>query len=396
MPIPTPFHPRTSTHCTSLFWKDWAGYHAVRTYDTTVDREYFALRHAAGMIDVSPLYKMDVEGPDAGRFLARIMVKDVRKLAVGQVTYLCWCDDEGKVVDDGTVTRMGEDAYRVTAAEPTWGWLMRHRAGAKVTITEITDQIGALAVQGPTSRDVLKACSDADLDGLKFFRMTHCRIGGHPAIISRTGYTGDLGYEVWVDREHAVSVWDAIFQAGQPYRVLPVGLDAMDMTRVEAGFIMNGVDYFSAHHCLVESRKSTPFELGLGWTVKLDREPFMGQEALRREKAEGSKWAFVGLVLDWDKYESLFARFGLPPQTPAGAWRTPVPVYGSGGVQVGFATSGSFSPTLKKNLALAHVRTPHHELGRELQIEVTAEFERHRVPAVVTQTPFFNPARKRA
>ncbi len=396
MPIPTPFHPRTSELCTSLFWKEWAGYHAVRSYDTYMDREYFALRHSAGLIDVSPLYKYTVSGPDAGSFLARVLVKDPRTLKQNQVTYLCWCDDDGKVVDDGTVMRFDEDLFRVTAAEPAAGWFLRHRRpGEQVTITDISEDYGALSLQGPTSRAVLAACCDADLDSLRFFRMTRATLNRTPVVISRTGYTGDLGYEIWVERSHAVKVYDAILKAGQPHRLLPAGLDAMDMTRVEAGFIMNGVDYFSAHHCLIESRKSTPYELNLGWTVKLDRDPFVGQSALRQEKRNGSKWSFVGLVVDWDEYEALFEAKGLPPQVPPGAWRTPAPVFAAG-AQIGFATSGAWSPMLKKNLALAHVRTPHQRLGNRLQIEVTAEYERHRVTATVSKVPFFDPERKRS
>ncbi|MEX1364075.1 MAG: glycine cleavage T C-terminal barrel domain-containing protein, partial [Nannocystaceae bacterium] len=165
--------------------------------------------------------------------------------------------------------------------------------------------------------------------------------------------------------------------------------------RIEAGFIMNGVEYFGANHCTVPSRKSTPYELGLGWTVSLDREPFIGQAALRAELARGPAWATVGLRYDWDEYEALFARFGLPPHVPPGAWRDGVPVYDAGGRQVGRATSGTWSPLLKANLALASVAPPHHEPGTRLEIEVTVEYERHRVGAIVQRTPFFDPERKR-
>ena len=214
--------------------------------------------------------------------------------------------------------------------------------------------------------------------------------------ISRTGFTGDLGYEVWVHRDHALRVWDGLVEAGKPHRLEPAGLDAMDVTRVEAGFIMNGVDYFSAHHCLIDSRKSSPFELGLGWTVKLDRDPFVGQAALLAEKERGSEWAMVGLEYDWDEFEALFAEFGLPPSPPAAAWRDGVPVYDQNGRQVGQATSGAWSPMLKKNLALAQVRSENAAEGSRLRIEVTVEYERRQCTAVVTKTPFYNPDRKRA
>ena len=396
MPVGTPFHPRTVELCTSLFFKDWAGYHAVRSYDTCHEREYFALRHSAGLIDVSPLFKYEVRGNDAATLLSRVTVRDISRLNVGRATYLCWCDDAGKVLDDGTVMRLGKDHFRVTAAEPTYAWLLTHSQRFDVTIEDSTDRIGTLSVQGPTSRDILKRVCDADLDGLRYFGLTPARLADIDVIISRTGYTGDLGFEVWVERDQALPVYDAIKAAGRDYRLHPVGLDAMDVARIEAGYIMNGVDYFSANTCVIESRKSTPFELGLGWTVDLEREAFIGQEALRAEKAGGSAWAMVGLVYDWNAFETLFSEFGLPPQLPAGAWRSAIPVYDRRGRQVGQATSGAWSPLLKDNLALASVRSAYAEPGTALNIEVTVEFERRRVPALVTRTPFFDPPRKKA
>jgi len=396
MPIPSPFHPRTSARCTSLLWKDWAGYYAVRSYDTYMEREYYAFRHAAGMIDVTPLFKYEVHGPDAAAFLSRVMVRNIAKLKTGQVTYCCWCDDAGKVVDDGTVTRLEEDHFRVTSAEPSLAWLRRYTRGYRVTLEDSSERLAALSVQGPTSREILKRVTGADLDTLRFFRLERCRIDGFDAIVTRTGYTGDLGFEVWTDAEHACALWDALEREGGAYGLLPAGLDAMDVARVEAGFVMNGVDYYSAHHCLIESRKSTPYELALGWTVNLDREPFTGQAALQREKALGATRHFVGLAVDWDAFEAEFAAKGLPPEVPAAAWRDPRPVYTPDGQQVGQATSGAWSPMLKQNLALATVRAGHHEEGTELRLEVTVEYERKPVKAIVTRKPFFDPERKRA
>jgi aminomethyltransferase len=396
MPIGTPFHSRTSELCSSLFYKDWAGYHAICSYDTCHEREYYTLRHAAGLIDVSPLFKYDVYGKDAADFLARVMVRDVTKLQVGRCTYLCWCDDHGKVLDDGTVSRLDDAHFRVTAAEPTFAWLVQQSRRYDVRIEDTTDRIGTLSLQGPNSRRILQAVCDADLDKLSYFGLTRASIRGADVVISRTGYTGDLGYEVWVGHERALAVYDAIMAAGRDFRIQPVGLDAMDVARIEAGYLMNGVDYFSANTCLIESRKSTPYELGLGWTVDLDRGPFIGQDALRAEKANGSEWASVGLVYDWPALERLFDEFGLPPQLPGGAWRSAVPAYSREGLQVGQATSGAWSPILKENLALATVKSDYAEPGTVLQIEVTVEFERRRVPAIVTKTPFFDPDRKRA
>lgn len=395
MPTPSPFHPRTSALCSSLFWKEWAGYHAVRSYDTCHEREYYALRHAAAMIDVTPLFKYEVRGPDAARFLSRVTVKNVARMRHGRVSYLCWCDDAGQLIDDGTVSRLGEEHFRLTAAEPSLAWLSRFAGPYDVTIEDSSARIAAVAIQGPNSRAVLARAAEADVEGLKFFRVTTGSIAGKPAWISRTGYTGDLGYEVWCAAEDALVVWDAIFAAGREYRLAPMGLDALDVSRVEAGFIMNGVDYFSAHHCLIDARKSSPFEAGLGWTVQLDRDDFVGRNALVEEKRRGSDWSFVGLEMDWDEYEKLFAGFGLPPHVPSGAWRDAVPLYGGDGKQVGYATSGAWSPMLKRNLALATVRAAQGRIGTRLQMEVTAEFERRRVTATVVKTPFYDPPRKR-
>ncbi len=395
MPIPSPFHPGTAKCCRSMRWKDWAGYFAVCAYDTYAQREYFAFRNAAGMIDVTPLFKYEIHGPDAPAFLSRIMVKNIAKLKVGQVAYCCWCDDHGKLLDDGTVWRIEDSYFRATAAEPSLSWFLRNARGFDVTIEDSTGKIAALSIQGPTSRDILKQVADADLDGLRFFRLTKATIDGFDATITRTGYTGDLGYEIWVSNENAVPLWEALLDAGGAFGLEPAGLDALDVCRVEAGFIMNGVDYFSANHCPIESRKATPYEAGLGWTVNLDREPFIGQTALRAEKADGPARRFVGLEIDWDEVQELFARHGLPPEVCTSAWRSPVPVYTTSGLQIGQATSGVWSPILKKNLALATLDAPHGRVGEELSIEVTVEYVRHKVKATVRKKPFFDPARKR-
>ena len=396
MPIPSPFHARTSVLCKSLFWKEWAGYYAVRAFDTVLEPEYQAIRHTAGLLDVTPLYKYEVEGRDAAAFLSWVTVRDITKLAVGRMTYLCWCDDAGKVVDDGTVARLDTDRFRVTAAEPAFAWLLRHARGFDVRIEDSTQRLGALALQGPCARDILARVCDADLGALRYFGITATRVDTVAGWLSRTGYTGDLGYELWVPAAQALPVWDAVMDAGRASNLLPIGLDALDVARIEAGFIMNGVDYFSAHLCLVESRKSTPQEVGLGWTVKLEREPFVGQAALRAETQRGPAWALVGLVYDWDEFEAVHAEYGLPPRLPTGAWRTPVPVYDDRGRQVGYATSGAWSPILKKNLALATVRRTSGTPGTRLRIEITVEFQRRQTGAIVTALPFFDPERKKA
>ena len=396
MPVPTMFHSRTSKLCTSMKWKDWAGYFAVCSYDYCHEPEYFAFRHAAGLIDVTPLFKYEVYGPDAAAFLSRLTVKNLTKLKVGRVTYLCWCDDEGKVVDDGTAARLEEDYFRLTAAEPAFSWLKRFGRGYDVTIEDSTDRIGALALQGPTSRNILKQVTDADMDSLKFFGLARCKLDGADVWITRTGYTGDLGYEVWVEREDAERVYDALIHTGRQYGILPAGMDALDVSRVEAGFVMNGVDYFSAHHCLTEERKSSPFELGLGWTVQLGGPSFVGQTALERQQRNRPPRALVGLDISWSELEEAFARRQLPPEICSHAWRDGRPVYDNRGRWIGQATSGTWSPTLKKNLALAQVLASHAAVGSKLQLETTVEYRRQTVTATVVETPFFNPPRKRS
>lgn len=395
MPVPSPFHPRTSELCKSLLWKDWAGYYAARSYDTYADREYYAIRHAAGIIDVTPLFKYEVQGPDAAEFLSCVTVRNIAKLKIGQVVYCCWCDDAGKMVDDGTVARLDDHQFRVTSADPSFAWLRHFIEGYDAAIEDSSETIAALSVQGPNSRALLADACGTNLDDLKYFWLTNARIGSTKVVVSRTGYTGDLGYEVWVGKENAVAVYDAILESGQPFGALPAGLDAMDITRIEAGYILNGVDYYNALHCLIDKRKSTPYELGLGWMVNLKKGPFNGRDALVREKREGPKRVLVGLSIDWDEHAALYDRWGLPAEIPTAAWRTSIPVYNDAGEQIGYANSGAWSPTLKKNLALATVH-PHYEtIGTEVRFEVTVEYERHAIRAVVEQKPFFDPDRKR-
>jgi aminomethyltransferase len=394
MPVPSPFHQRTLPLCTSYRWKDWAGYAAVCSYDTTHDREYFAFRESAGLLDVSPLFKYEVHGPDAERLLSRMTVRDVSKLAVGRVGYCCWCDDRGKVIDDGTVARLDVDRFRVTAADPTLHWLQTLSHGFRVTLEDSSTRLAALALQGPTSREILRAASDADLDGLRFFGVTRSRIDELDVWISRTGYTGDLGYEIWVERGGALALWDALIAAGRPFGITPAGLDALDMSRIEAGFILLGVDYYSAPRVVLEARKSSPYEIGLGWMVDLEHGPFIGRHALVAEAANGSDWSLVGLEVSWEELEALYETYSLPPDLPPHASREPRPLY-SGENQVGKVTSHTWSPILKKFIALASVEAQHAGTGTVLEMEHTVEFERRRVPATVVATPFFDPERKR-
>jgi aminomethyltransferase len=395
MPIGTAFHPRTFELCESLNYREWSGYYAVSTYETHHEHEYHAIRHAAALIDVSPLYKYRLTGPDAGRLVDRVITRDVRTMTVGQVWYTPWCDDDGKVIDDGTVTRLEEQVFRWTAADPSLRWFRQNAAGLDVHIEDISEQVAALALQGPTSARVLRAASDADIDGLKYFRVTRGRIGRVPVDISRTGYTGDLGYEIWMPAETALEVWDALMREGRPFDIKPAGMLALDMARVEAGLLLIDVDFNSSRKALIESQKYTPFEMGLGRLVTVDKGPFVGRAALAAEQRRGPARMVVGLHIDWPEVETLYDRFGLTPTAPAAASRVHVPVMRDG-QQVGRATTTSWSPTQKRLIALATIDAPFYAEGTRVEVEITVEAMRHYVSAAVVKTPFFNPPRKTA
>lgn len=391
----TPFHSRTSPLCQASNWRRWAGHVVASSYELTHDREYYAIRSSAALIDVSPLYKYMIRGRDALRLLNRLVTRDVEKCAVGQVLYTPWCDPAGKVIDDGTLTRLDDETFRLTSGEPNYRWLEDNAVGLEVSLEDVSDRMAALSLQGPESRAIVKRVCDADLDSLGFFRMTRGSIADIPVAISRTGYTGDLGYEIWVDAERAEPLWDALVDAGTPLGLTPTGMLAMDIARIEAGLLLINVDYVPANKALIEDQKSSPFELGLGWTVKLDKGDFVGRRALLEESRGHPAWRLMGLEIQWESLERIYGEFGLPPQLPSAAWRRSVPVY-SRRLQVGYATSGCWSPILKKYIALAHLQARHAEVGTELSMEVTAEHRRREAAAVVVETPFFDPERKRA
>ena len=390
----TPFHPRTSPLVRAQTWRRWAGYQVASAYEPHPDREYAAIRNAAALLDVSPLYKYRISGSGAARLLDRMVTRDVAKCRVGQVLYTPWCDVHGKVIDDGTISRLDDRTFRLTSAEPNLRWLSMNSVGLDVSIEDVSERTGALALQGPLSRTILQRLTPADLSGLKYFRLVNTTVRDIPVTVSRTGYTGDLGYEIWVDAERAVPLWDALIDAGMSYGITPAGIWALDLARIEAGLVMLDVDYFSAHRAMIEDQKSSPFELNLSWTVSADKGPYNGRRALRAEKAAGPAWGFVGLDVDWTSLERIYAERGLPPQLPTVAWRTSAPVY-KDGKQIGYATSGCWSPLLKKYLALAHVGTPNFAPNTEVELEVTVEHRRKRANAMVKKLPFFDPPRKK-
>jgi aminomethyltransferase len=395
MPIGSAFHERTFPLCESLNYRDWAGYYAVSAYETHHEHEYNAIRNAAALIDVSPLYKYMITGRDATKLVDRLITRDAAKLAVGQVVYTPWCDEQGKVIDDGTVSRLGEQRYRWTAADPSLRWFVQNAVGLDVMIDDVSETVAALAVQGPTSGALLQQVAEADVKSLKYFRMTSGTIAGVPVDISRTGYTGDLGYEIWMSWDQATRVWDALAAAGPRFDLRPAGMLALDVARIEAGLLLIEVDFFSSRKALIPAQQYSPYEMGLGRLVQLEKSTFVGQSALRREHARGAARQVVGVTIDWEEVEALYEKLQLAPQVPATASRVAVPVYRNG-AQVGKATSTTWSPVLKKMIALATVDRGSYEAGTKVEMEVTVEAVRHRVSAAVVKTPFFNPQRKTA
>ena len=394
MPRRTPFFSRTSALCESQSWVEWSGYLSANLYELNHTHEYYAIRTACALLDISPLYKYHVHGRDAKNLLNRIVTRDVAKLAVEQVLYTPWCDDDGKVIDDGTIARLDENFYRMTAADPSLGWLEENAIGLQVTIEDVSDELASLALQGPTSRDVLQTMTETDLSRLRYFHLTRANLAGIPVEISRTGYTGDLGFEIWVAPQHAEELWDALMDAGRGYGIRAAGNLALDMARIEAGLLLIAVDFVSSKKTMFEIQKSTPYELGLGWTVKLDKPHFIGQAALKREHARGSEWATVGIQVELPALEKIYREFGMPLQLPYNAWNVAVPIYADG-KQIGKATSGAWSPLLKKYIAIARVLPQYAELGTRVAMEVTVEAQRKRADAVVVKMPFFEPERKK-
>ena len=395
MPIGTAFHERTLPLCYSLSYREWSGYYTPSVYEMHHEHEYNAIRNAVAAIDISPLYKYLITGKDSTKLVNRVITRDINKVKPGQVIYACWCDEQGKVIDDGTVTRLTENSYRWTAADASLRWFHQNAIGMDVQIEDISEKVAALALQGPTSASLLKAVADADIANLKYFRVTSGKIAGIPVDISRTGYTGDLGYELWIPWNDAVKVWDALMAKGKAFDLHPAGMLALDVARVEAGLLLIEVDYTSSKKALIESQKYSPYELGFAKMVHLEKENFIGKSALARDLRDGVPRQFVGLEVSWTDVEKLFDDAGLAPQTPATASRVSVPVF-YGGKQVGKATTTSWSPLLKKMLALGSVKTECAQIGTKLQMELTVEAVRHTVTATVVKIPFYNPARKTA
>ena len=397
MSVGTAFFPREKDLNKKLAWGEWSGYLAAAVYADFHDIEYNAVREAAAVFDISPLYKYLVSGPDAGSLLDRIVTRDISKLQVDQVYYTPWCDEEGKVIDDGTVTRIGESEYRVTAADPSLRWFGMNATGLDAEVEDISDRMAGLALQGKLSREVLQDATGQKFEDLRYFRRRLSQIAGVPVDVTRTGYTGDRGYELWMPGEGALAVWDAIFEAGQRYGIYPAGIRALDVCRVEAGLILIEADYTSSRHTVAAEQQYSPFEIGLGRLVQLGKSSdFTGRRALLAErKAGGPPRRLVGLELEWAGVEALFAKHDLPPAVSAMVDRDPVPIY-KGGKQIGRATSITWGPTIKKMVGFGSVNREFESPGTRVSVEWSVEGERGKVAATVVPTPFLDLPRKRS
>jgi len=400
MSVGTAFHPATAPLNRKQQWREWSGYFASSAYADAHDIEYNAIREAAALIDVSPLFKYVVRGADATRLVDRVITRDATKLTPGRVVYTPWCDEHGKVIDDGTVHALDDGSFRWTAADPQLRWLRMNAAGLDVEIEDATERTAAVALQGPQSRAVLETATGGSFADLGYFRRRGAVIrAGRTKIavdVSRTGYTGDLGYELWVDAEQAVALWGALWSAGADHAIRPAGMLALDVVRLEAGLILLEVDYTSARHAMNPEQNYSPFEIGLGRLVSFEKGDYVGRLALEREaRAGGPARRLVGLELDWYGIEGLFSAQGLPPAISPVVDRAPRPVF-VGGRQIGRATSVGWSPILKQAIALASVPPSHEAVGSKLDVEWTVEGRRGRVAATVVPLPFLDLERKRS
>lgn len=392
----TPFHERTAALDQTGLWSHWAGYLVCDKYQLSEKFEYFAVRNAAGIFDTSPLYKYRILGRDAERFLAGVLARDIRTCRPGRAQYTIWCDDDGYLIEDGVILRPADDEFLLTAARPNLAYLEGLARGMSVEIVDESEAWAALAVQGPRSRRVLADVASG-IEGLGYFQITNTKIADAEVIVSRTGFTGDLGYEVWVPAEQAPAVWDAVMEAGSPAGLIPFGQIALSMARIEAGLPLIDVDFASARFAWTEDEKSTPIELGLGWMFKDLERPFIGRDAIRREiEDETSRYRFTGLIVDWEDWDRLYGQAGLIPPKDHTPFEEERMIYDADGERAGWASSFMYSPMLQRHIALARVRPDLAFPGGTVHLEVTIDHQYQTVKSHVTRLPLYDPERKTA
>jgi aminomethyltransferase len=395
----TPFHPRTNALNQTGLWEHWSNHLAAVRYQMSEKFEYFAIRNSAGLFDSSPLYKYRISGPDAERFLAGVMVRDIRTCAPGHAQYTAWCDDRGFLIEDGVVLRHGPEEFLLTAAEPNLAYLEGLTGRLDVGIEEVSDAWAVLAIQGPRSRGLLGTLTP-DIESLPYFGLTATKIGKVPVTISRTGYTGDLGYEVWIPSTDALKVWDAVWAISRGQGVIPIGMTALYMARIEAGLVLLDVDFHSSRYAWTDADKTTPFELGLGWMLRgleTDDRAFIGRDAIERELAtKSSRWKLSGLVVDWQDYDRIYSAAGLIPPKDHTPVQDEYYVYDDDLNQLGYATSQMYSPMLQRHIALARVPLDRTAPGSRVKLELAVNHRYEYFDAHVARTPLFNPERRTA
>ena len=377
---PSPFHSRQKEYNQLKEWSRWADYLSVPAY-WCADLEYFSGRNACGVFDITPMVKHRVSGPDALPYMNRLMTRDVSKIKPGRVGYSVWCNENGQVIDDGTIFHLGEGVYRICSQEHQIDWFLTNTLGFDVTVVEETHDIAGLALQGPTSCAVLKDMGLTGIENLTPFGMTWFNFEGKDLMVSRTGFTGDLGYELWIDPEHAELLWDRLFEAGDLRGIKAMGSDALELLRIEAGFILAGADFLPAMEAVRATHTRSPFELGLGWLVSFDKGVFNGRQALLDEKKNGSRYHLVKLDIDGNK----------PAKDSY--------VYTKGKKIAGTVTSAMWSPSAKASIALASLEAPLGKPGEEFEVEIYYQRElkwsRVMATARVVKDVFWDPPRKR-
>jgi aminomethyltransferase len=382
--IRSPFYERMAALDTTNTWHNWKGY-------TTPDElycgetEYFAIRNATGVFDITPMTKYRIKGRDSLHYINRLVTRDMEKIKPGRVAYAVWCDDRGQVLDDGTIFHLREGEYRLCSQERHFDWLMSNAIGFDVTVTEETAEVAGLAVQGPTSYSVLKNLGIAGLDELKVFGLMHVDFEGAELMVSRTGFTGDLGYELWITPAKAGALWDALFAAGKLHGIRAIGVHALEMARVEAGYLAAYQEFLPAKATVRTGRTRSPLELGLDWLVDFKKPNFNGRRALAEEKRKGSTWRLVKLDIAGNKIAHSSYIFD-----DASASKK----------NIGFITSAEWSPVCKQNVALGSVRMPHGAVGSTVWVEIYYQREMHwsraMAKATVVDKPFWFPPRRSA
>ena len=395
----TPFHERTSAANHTGLWSHWSGYLSAEKYQMADKFEYFAIRNTAGLIDTSPLYKYRIAGTDAERYLSGVLVRDIRRCRPGQAHYTLWSDDAGHVMEDGVILRLAADEYLLTAARPNHAYLEGLADGYSVEIEDVSEAYGAVALQGPYSKRILEQVAP-EIAGVGYFNLTPAKVGNSSVIVSRTGYTGDLGYEIWVERDDALAVWDHLVTASEGSGVLPCGQIALLLARIEAGLVLIDVDFHSARYAWNDDQRTTPLELGMGWMLRhleSDDRAFIGRRAIEKEITENSShWKTVGILVDWEDWDRLHNSRGLIPPKDHTPEHGGMMLYDSEVNRIGYVSSFAYSPILQRHIGIGRVRPSNAGLGAKVSLEVTIDHRYDLVDSRVTRLPFFNPPRKTA